>query len=108
MGQGAGPLGLGADVTESRSPGLLTLPLQDPVITARAGIDRAYAVTKSGRLFGWGRNGNGSLGVDRGGRDSGVGSDIVWEPKEMAMPGGLRWEDVAVGADWVIGVAIDE
>ena len=59
----AGQLGLGTNVTSTNIPTKLTFPAGTVITKLVAGLDRAHAIASNGKVYGWGYNFNGELGL---------------------------------------------
>jgi len=96
----AGQLGTGDTIT-TYPPAKVQLP---PAIVWKSifcGENSSYALSIDGRLFSWGDNNYGELGV-------GIDSSIRRKPAEVIPPQGAgRWLSIACGGGFVIALARD-
>ncbi|MQY10208.1 hypothetical protein SRB5_03150 [Streptomyces sp. RB5] len=94
----AGQLGVG-DTNDRLTPVELTLPGDVTVTTIAAGAEHSLAVASDGRLFAWGSNWTGQLGVgDETSRDT---------PVEVPLPGDVTVAGIAAGDRHSLAVASD-
>ncbi|NBS55244.1 hypothetical protein EBT23_06790, partial [bacterium] len=59
----AGQLGLGTNVFSASIPTKLTFPAGTVITKLVTGLDRAHAIASNGKVYGWGYNFNGELGL---------------------------------------------
>lgn len=80
-----GQLGVGKNVTASSTPIKIDFPEKITSIVSNAFT--AYAISESGKLYGWGKNSQ--EGTDTGYTGLGIsgGSDIVYTPVQIPVPG---------------------
>ncbi|BDR52198.1 hypothetical protein KIM372_01050 [Bombiscardovia nodaiensis] len=80
---------------QGETPAPITLP--GAAVQVAAASDQSYALLSDGRLFAWGNNANGRLGLGAGG--------IVTAPRQVMIPGNPTI--VSIGAGASNGVALD-
>lgn len=108
-GQAAGSAQLeddGDPVREILSPVLIE-GLPSDIVAVAAATQTSYAVSASGRLYGWGENSFGQLlvGTDNGDGTFGPTDDKVLVPVEIDIPGAVI--DVKGGARWAVALTAD-
>jgi alpha-tubulin suppressor-like RCC1 family protein len=82
-----GQLGLGHNTNPIASPAKINLP--GPVVNVASGNAHAFVQTRDGRVFGFGLNGYGELGVD--------GGAVITEPNDLGWVGSLGAAQVVTG-----------
>lgn len=75
-------------------------PVRDPVVQTAVGMEFALAVTRSGALYGWGRNDRGQSGI--GDTDPYKQPSRVLGPREVFLEEGV----VAVASSWAHGACV--
>jgi hypothetical protein len=98
FGRGGGRLGAGAAQKSSEAP--ITVALPDPgqrVRRVSCGAHHTLVLTQGGRLFGWGRGGDGQLGDGRGAAAA-TPTAVTMPRAEKTLAGGAVVVDIACGA----------
>lgn len=81
-------------------PKILPPPLDSPWMWFAWGSYHVFAMTKSGKLFAWGRNISGELGI-------GISGGFINKPRLLLPPGKFPWIKIYCGSTFAIGITAD-
>lgn len=99
----SGQLGLG-DQRNQSSPRLLESPSGDKWVRIVPGDGQSYGFTRNGKMYAWGSNLYGMLGVGVNDFGEFKGPNAVTTPLILDPPSGEKWKDLVVGTTHVLSL----